>query len=176
MMSNASWLWDQLHEQFDTDDGSLPDIYIHNLKSDAIVSAYALLRDRATAVVTKCPDYWSTRLQQRLPLDAVPNASTLVLSGEAEPFHVVFGGITAKGVVIPDLGVFVFQECIALDYRMGREWGPPELEAFFELLVELSALDPACRVVLDDGQPVSQASFGEAFDRFRRECSARMGR
>ncbi|WP_442481561.1 hypothetical protein [Aeoliella sp. SH292] len=174
MMSNASWLWDQLHDQFDTDDGSLPDVYVEYQKPEALVSAYLLLRDRATAVVTERPDYWSTSLQQRLPLDTVPNASMLVLSGEAEPFHVVFGGITAKGVVIPDLGVFVFQECIALDYRMGSEWGPPELDAFFELLVELSALDPACRVALDDGQPVSQASFNEAFHRFRRERSARM--
>jgi hypothetical protein len=149
-MSSSSWLWESLHDLFDTDDGSLPDVYIENLNSEAIVQGYALLRERASHIVTHDPSFWSIHDGKDCPLESVPNAAALVVSFQADPFHVVFGGITAGGCVVPDLGVFVFQESLALDYRMGPEWGPPQLEAFFHLLMELTFLNPNCTVQLDE--------------------------
>ncbi|QDU57612.1 hypothetical protein [Aeoliella mucimassa] len=169
-MSNTTWLWEQLHDQFDTDDGSLPDVYFENLNPDAIIGAYELLISRAKSTVTECPVFWSKTDEQEHPLNSVPNAAALVVCDEAEPFHVVLGGIEARGTVIPDLGVFVFQECIALDYRMGAEWGPLQLDAFFGLLLELSALDQTCRLTLDEHvQQGFQDRFHTAFLRFKRE-------
>jgi hypothetical protein len=81
----------------------------------------------------------------------VSNAAALVASGEAEAFHVVFGGLHFRDTTIPDLGVFVFPDQLALDYRMGPAWGPKELEALFQLLDELTALDPRATLTLEEG-------------------------
>jgi hypothetical protein len=52
-------------------------------------------------------------------------------------------------VAIPDLGVFVYPNELALDYRMGPEWDEPRVRVLFELLRQLAALDPRARVRLD---------------------------
>jgi hypothetical protein len=103
----------------------------------------------------------------------VPNAAALVMSREAEPFHVVFGGIATDGCEIPDLGVFVFHESLALDYRMGPEWGPPQLYSFFQLLMELTSLDPNCTLTLDKLVTAEiRERFQKAWIRFQAEHNA----
>jgi hypothetical protein len=64
------------------------------------------------------------------------------LDGDAEVFHVVFGGLrSTSGASIPDLGVFVLDVgFIALDYRMGPEWDGPAIAGLFELMRDLKAL------------------------------------
>ncbi len=54
-----------------------------------------------------------------------------------------------SGVRLPDLGVFVFDDQIAIDYRMGEEWRSTELRGLFELLLEISQLDPGSSVTFD---------------------------
>jgi len=140
------WLWDDLRDLFDTDDGSLPEIRVDYSDSSATVAGYALLRGRAARVVSERASLWSNTQSTNLPVDSVPNAAALVVSGEAASFHVVLGGIQSQGVTIPDLGVFVFSDQLALDYRMGPDWGARELGALFALLAELAALDPQASV------------------------------
>ena len=142
----TEWLWDNLRDLFDTDDGSLPEVRVDYSNSEATVAGYALLRGRAAHVVSERPDFWSNLQSANLPIDSVPNAASLVVSGEAESFHVLLGGVQSRGITIPDLGVFVFPDQLALDYRMGPAWGPIELGAFFALLGELAALDPKVSV------------------------------
>ena len=84
-------------------------------------------------------------------MDPVSNAAALVVSGEAEAFHLVLGGLQSQAVTIPDLGVFVFPDQLALDYRVGPAWGPSEVEAFFRLLGELAALDQQASLSLEEG-------------------------
>jgi len=150
-MKLTPWLWSELRDLFDTDDGSLPEVRVDYVDSAATVAGYALLRGRATRVVSENAYLWSKVHSAERPLDSVPNAAALVVSGEAEAFHVVFGGIRSRNVVIPDLGVFVCPDQLALDYRMGPAWGPGELEALFELLGELVALDPRASLSLEEG-------------------------
>ena len=104
------------------------------------------------------------------------NAAALVVSGEAEAFHVVFGGIQAGGVTIPDLGVFVVRGLLELDFRMGRPaWGPSELQALFELLAELTALDPRVSLSLEGGvRAEAAARFQHAWHRWRGSLSAHL--
>jgi len=149
-MNVTSWLWNQLHDLFDADDGSLPEVRVDYRDSAATVSGYALLRGRAARVVSDNAYFWSKTHECR-PLDSVSNAAALVVSGEAEAFHVVLGGILSRSVAIPDLGVFVFPDQLALDYRMGPAWGPKELEALFGLLGELASLDPDASLSLEEG-------------------------
>jgi hypothetical protein len=150
-MNLTPWLWNELRDLFDTDDGSLPEVRVDYRDSSAVVSGYALLRGRAARVVTDNAHFWSKTHDAQRPLDSVSNAAALVVSGEAEAFHVVLGGIQSRSVVIPDLGVFVLPDQLALDYRMGTAWGPKELEALFALLGELASLDPDASLSLEEG-------------------------
>ncbi len=147
----VEWLWTELRDLFDTDDGSLPAVRVDYRDSAATVSGYALLRGRAARVVSDNACFWSKTHDTERPLDSVSNAAALVVSGEAEAFHVVLGGVQCRSAAIPDLGVFVFPDQLALDYRMGPAWGPQELEAFFGLLSELTALDPDAALSLEEG-------------------------
>ena len=172
-MKVTPWLWTQLHDLFDTDDGSLPEVRVDYSDTTAMVTEYALLRERAVDALTQNPHFWSNVHKEERPLDSVSNPAALVASGEAAPFHVVFGGIRFCGVTIPDVGVFVFPDELVLDYRMGSPWGPKELEAFFQLLVELSAFDPQTSLSLEDGVLAEVvARFQQARRRYRAEHAA----
>jgi hypothetical protein len=105
---------------------------------------------------------------------SVANPGALVSSGEAQPFHVCFQGIrSSAGIAIPDLGIFVFQRELALDYRMGAEWGPPQLAGLFELLADLAALGPDSRVFLERGTSAEiEERFQSSWSRFVEERAA----
>lgn len=166
----AAWLWDELHDLFDTDDGSLPEIWVDYSNSEATVAGYALLRGRAAHLASDQACLWSTTQNSSLPVDSVPNAAALVVSGEATSFHVVLGGIQSRGAPIPDLGVFVLPDQLALDYRMGPAWASRELAGLFELLGELAALDPHASVSHWDTH--AAARFKGAWQRWAAEHAA----
>src|SRR5262245_34025026 len=116
-MKLTPWLWNELRDLFDRDDGSLPEIRVDYVDPAAMVAGYALLRGRAARVVSENAYFWSKTHSAERPLDSVPNAAALVASGEAEAFHVVLAGIQSRNAAIPDLGLFVFPDQLALDYR-----------------------------------------------------------
>ena len=89
-------------------------------------------------------------MQQDMPISSVPNAATLVVEGRAEPFHCLCQGLSYEGEILPDIGVFVFDDRIALDYRMGQEWDARKLKALFGLLKELKGIDTGAKVSLED--------------------------
>jgi hypothetical protein len=61
----------------------------------------------------------------------------------------------------------VFPDQLALDYRMGLDWGPSELEGLFDLLVDLAALDPQASLSLQEGQSAELvARFQNAWHRW----------
>jgi len=167
------WLWNELRALFDTDDGSLPEVRVDYRDPAAPTLGYALLRGRAARVVNDNAYFWSKTHDAERPLDSVSNAAALVVSGEAEAFHVVLGGIQSRSVAIPDLGVFVFTDQLAIDYRMGPAWGPKELEGFFGLLGELTSLDPDATLSLEEGVlPDVVARFQSAWRRWSAEHAA----
>jgi hypothetical protein len=177
-MQMASWLWAELRDQFEADDGSLPEIRVDYSDPQAMIRGYALLRKRAQRVGNRgampgASSFWSTSEKTDRPVDSVPNAAALVVSGEAEPFHVVFGGIQSHGITLPDLGVFVFRHQLALDYRMGAQWGPAKVEALFGLLSALASLDPRASLSLEEGIPHEVvARFQGAWRRYIEEHAA----
>ena len=168
-----SWLWSEVHELFDTDDGSLPDILVQYRRAEATAEGYALLRGEASPGSTENETFWSTVEKDDRPVDSVQNAASLVLSGESEAFHVVLAGIRSGDTVIPDLGVFVFPDELALDYRMGKAWGAGEVEGLFKLLVRLVALDPGASVKPGNVFPPDPGRrFDKAWRRYRSEHAA----
>ena len=129
--------WDRLRWLFDTDDGGLYDIRLKGLDEAGLVKAFEFIRSRAR--ITPDALFWHTGLQKDQRVADYPDAARLVVQAVAEPFHVLATGMEFDGSVIPDLGVFVWTDELTLDYRMGPEWGRPQLMALFELLRQLAS-------------------------------------
>ena len=145
----AAHLWQELHYLFDTDDGSLPEIWIMNLSKDGVVAVFSYLQN-ASNRITSSASFWSIEDQQDKPVNSVPNAADCVIQGRAEAFHCLLEGLAYNGVVIPDIGVFIFDDQVSLDYRMGREWDARKLKALFDILKELKRIDPGAKVSMEN--------------------------
>ena len=127
---------------FGTNDGSLPDINFDFGQARVVGQAYALLQARATRLVSEHAFYWSRNRGEETRIHFGENPALAFLDGDAEGFHVVFGGMQAtSGAPIPDLGAFVLDAgFIALDYRMGPGWDEPAIVGLFELMRDMKAL------------------------------------
>jgi hypothetical protein len=134
--------FETVRQIFFIDDGSLPDINFDFGKERVVSDAYALIQSRATYLVSKSAYYWSRSRNAECEISFGENPALAVLASEAEPFHVVFGGLrSAGGASIPDLGVFVLHDdFIALDYKMGPQWDEPAILGLFEIMRDLKAL------------------------------------
>lgn len=167
-MSDPNAIFAHIGFLFDTDDGSLPELRITGLTGDAAARLYARLRSLASRI-NDGATVWDLRVDRDTPVDTVPNAAALVVSGEAQAFHVVLQDPRLDGVALPPLGVFVFPDEITLDYRMGASWGPREISALLDLLCELRRLAPGSRVELEEHAPA------DARDRFADALSNHCG-
>jgi hypothetical protein len=148
----AEQLWKELHYLFDTDDGSLPEIWLSNLSPDGVVAIFSYLQNTCDGI-SNDSSFWSTEEQKDKPINSVPNAAAVVIEGLAEPFHCLCERPTYNGVVIPDLGVFVSDNQICLDYRMGEEWSTKKLEALFGILKEVNRICLEAKVSIEDNAP-----------------------
>jgi len=128
-------------------DGSLPDINFDFSGARVAADAYGLVQARATALTSTSSYFWSKKLKAEIPISFGQNPALDFLNGEAEAFHVVFGGLTSEsGALIPDLGFFVLgADFVALDYRMGPGWNSAAVEGLFDLMGALSKLSD-CRI------------------------------
>jgi hypothetical protein len=145
-------IWQELHELFEADDGSLPEFAVSALSPAALVAAYNRLVEGAR-VVSSAPFVHRRADGRDLPLQTTTEPASGVARGELEPFHIVLGGIRVLAVTLPDIGVGVFPDEIILDYRMGAEWAPETVEGFLHLLAELARTSPSARVGLEQGVP-----------------------
>lgn len=127
--------WDNLLEVFGTDDGSLPDIELYNLSGDEVIHGYEFIRNHADRISSIEPSYWSTLKDCDVHFSFEDNPAIQVVSGEAESFHLCFNGvISPSGKHIPELGLYVFTDCLSLDYRMGPQWNKQAIQGLFELI------------------------------------------
>ena len=120
------------------------------------------------------PEFWSCTEGKSLHVDSVVNAARLVATGEAEAFHICVSGVTAAGVTLPMLGIFVWQDTIELDYRMGADWGPAQVVGFFELLWDCCDCDSKATVVPADCEgPPFPDRFMDAWNYFKAQKQQR---
>jgi hypothetical protein len=156
---------DRLKAVLSHNDGSLPDINFDFAGARVVADAYAVVQRHANVLTSADSYYWSKSEEKECPISFGDNPAELVLSGEAEPFHVVFGGLVSHtGNKIPDLGFFVLgEDFVALDYRMGPEWTLPALEGLLSLMDEIASLAPNTVVTHEsnifdpDGKVLTQA-------------------
>ncbi len=128
-------LWAELHDFFETDDGSLPEFWINYSNPAALPAALSILA---------------------LPPDTRS--------------HHMLGPITWNGVQLPELGIFVADDQLAIDYRMGPEWNPANVHALLTLFAALQDLDPAATVTLEDyAAPSAETRFQQIWKDFLKE-------
>ena len=170
-------LWERLHDLFEENDGSLPEISVAFEQRSPVPQAYALIADRGTLYNAATRTFWSETSSSEVLVASVPNPAQLVITGEAQPFHVVFQGIrSSAGALVPDLGLYVFQQDLAFDYRMGPEWGPASLLGLFELLADVADLAPGTRVFIERGDwPEVEARFQACWSHYIEERAMQRG-
>lgn len=139
---------DSVSEILSVSDGSLPDIEFDFGEEKRSSAAYALIQQQSSCLTSQGAYYWSKSKEIEVPIQFGENPADLVLSGEAEPFHVVFGRMrSSSGASIPDLGLFILGSTqISLDYRMGMDWNQPAIEGLFELMLSLKCLAPNTKI------------------------------
>ena len=157
---------------FDVDDGSLPEIRLSGMSPDDTPRLYTRLRALA-AEIREGARFRDRRVARDAGVDSVPNAAALVAAGDAEPFHFILVSPQVGGVTLPDLGVFVFRDEIALDYQMGPAWGPSEVTAFLGLLDALARSAPGSRLELDETATTDERErFAASVALYRRQRGA----
>nr|WP_315466541.1 hypothetical protein [uncultured Undibacterium sp.] len=139
---------DSVSKILSVNDGSLPDIEFDFGEEKRSSMAYDLIQQQASCLSSQGAYYWSKSKEIEVPIKFGENPAELVLSGEAEPFHVVFGGMRSNsGAIIPDLGLFILGSTqISLDYRMGKDWNRAAIEGLFELMLTLKCLAPNTKI------------------------------
>lgn len=136
----------QIESYFTGDDGSLPEIEIKFSESSKVANAFTFLFSHGAKNVTVggCSIWLKTKKSKHRFSD--PQDFDLVISGAAEPFHIVLGGIVFCEVTLPDIGVWADLGGLTLDYRMGFEWGHTQISAFIELLREFKKMGASIAV------------------------------
>jgi hypothetical protein len=131
----------KLARYFVTDDGSLPEVEVSFNTHAQAETAFQYLCERGSVSVAFGPNnVWSKSSHSERPY-AGPGDAALVDSGEIDPFHVVLRNVCCgSDVTIPDLGVFVFPDSLTIDYRMGADWGEPQIDSLLKLLSQLRQL------------------------------------
>jgi hypothetical protein len=128
-------IWEELNHLFAVDDGSIPDIYVEPLTSDEVVNLYKKVMSRAH--VYDDPTVWSREESRDVPLKQLSRPAELVVRGKIESFRHGLVGLESNGVQLPDLTICVEPNGISFDYKMGKRWGPKEVESLFEFLWDL---------------------------------------
>lgn len=163
---NENVLWEAVRICFHEDDGSLPTIEVEPLRISEIELIFEMLI-REGEVTSDDPVFYDQQIDKLLPITSVPNAAKLVAKSEASPFHMAFEGICCNGQELPELGFFFFQDCIAVDYRMGQTWNSAKVFAFFVWLKDFLSLTESAKVKASSSEgPPSPEIFNAAWQEF----------
>jgi hypothetical protein len=161
---NPGWRFSK--SNFINDDGSLPGVDFRGLTTESLRSITNHFF-KSGELTDKSATFWDNRFEKDIELRRVADPAELVTSGAACPFHCCFSGITWNQLELPVLGLFVFQDSVEIDYRMGSEWTPDTVDAFFCLIAHLISIAPEATVVSaeQEGLPFPDR-FDEALDHY----------
>ena len=137
-----SQAWYDLREAFEVDDGSLPDLLAFRYeRGEAVSEAFEYLRSISQPISTESM-FYSSRLEKEVSLNSVQNPASLVVTGEAESFCLMFYGTLAdQNKDLPELGVFVFPEELQFYYRPGPDWSEQSLVKLFQIMSALTKIN-----------------------------------
>lgn len=167
-------LWQKLHDLFDTDDGSLPEIVVESLAVDRVSAVYEWIRSQFEIYRDHgAPLLWDRVAECDVAIPDLDDPVKLLLDGQVEPFRHGLNSFEFNGVEIPQLTVAVWPTSIAFDYRMGPEWGPSQVAALFDFLWAIQQMAPDARIShLEEGGSQCSPQFTNAWNNFTRGKSA----
>ena len=85
-----------------------------------------------------------------MEIDAVECAATLVCRQKANPFHFMVRDIAFGSGKINEIGVFILDNAIAIDYEKGRIWGELQIETLLLLINKLKETSDKAFIRLED--------------------------
>ena len=128
------WLWNTTHDIFDIDDGNYSEICICSLTPAQVVAGYNFIRSKSKRLRGN-PVLYSFESRQEIGLDEVTNAAELVCRRQAHPFHFVSATLRLDRGILYDLGFFILDNAIAIDYKPGPLWGELEIETLMRIIM-----------------------------------------
>ena len=139
-------------ELFQNAPGDLPEILVSPLQPDAICEGYSLLFNHDGYLVGK-PSLYDPEKKMEVPLDRIEDPAGMVVAGVARPFHFLIRNFRIASIELPEIGVLILANGIALDYEQSDEWQEPQVEAFCSLLTRLRQLTPEAEITLEHHLP-----------------------
>ena len=143
------WIWNDLHHMFDVDDGSFPEICICGLSAEQVSAGYLFIR-KITDFIVGAPRFFNHETKSEMGLDEVENPAQLVCTKKANPFHFMARSIRYAQGSVRELGVFVLDNAIALDYEKGPIWGEREIETLLQMIIKIRTGAPESFIRLED--------------------------
>ena len=135
------WLWNETHHLFDIDDGSFPEICICGLSADQVSAAYSFLKKNADYIVGS-PRFFNCEANCEMGLDEVDNPARLVCEKKANPFHFMARSLRFADGRVHELGIFILDNAVALDYEKGPIWGEREIETLLQIILHIRSGNP----------------------------------
>lgn len=155
--------WPKVEHLFETDDGSLLDIYVENISAEEIVDLYEWLMTQCK--IAHNPTLWSVEMQKSIPIRNVSRPAKAFVEGRVETFRHCLQGLHINGIELPELSVSLEPNGVSFDYRMGTHWTEVTTVALLELLRQILRRAPEARIFRTDEGAYSHPStkFSEAF-------------
>ncbi|NCB47235.1 hypothetical protein EOM81_09490 [bacterium] len=143
------WLWNSVHDFFDTKDGTFPEICIKGLTSSEVVSGYNLIRKSASSLIGR-PTLQTIETRSLHGLDELGNAAELVCKRKVYPFHFMVSDLKIKRFGLYELGTFIFENAIAFDIERGPLWGEREIMCLFMLIIKIKSSSSSAFIQLEE--------------------------
>ena len=131
-------LWLELKHLFETDDGTLPDIWVENISTEEIYAIYTYVM--TVAEVESESTVWDEQQDKEIKLSSLEDPVQFLLENKEASFKQYLPKIIVESVVILDLSIEVTNEYVAFDYRMGDAWNKKRVEALFYFLSEIKKI------------------------------------
>lgn len=138
-------VWAEFRQHFEFNDGSLPEVQLEDLGAAGVLSACRRLTEMGEFDAGFRGAWDVTENRSRDDLSFLESVQGVV-EHRFESFHWTFSRVRVGGVELPELGVFVFDDAIYLNYRMGPAWTSATVTAFLELLELLLSVAPSSRL------------------------------
>lgn len=138
-MDELNKVINQITQIFKTISFEFPEILIYDILPFEIKAIYDFITKNTKSLVGN-PMVYDRISQQEKPLSSVIDPALKVTTYELEPFHFLVRGIVINDVILPDLGIFILDKGVAIDYEPGSHWNNKNVTAFLEFLQKIIML------------------------------------
>ncbi len=114
---------------------------------------------------------------KNIPIEHYKNPVKAFNAGEIEAFRHGLKQFKINNTIIPQLTLFVGQNRIEFDYRMGENWGAQQVEALFEFLALIKDRAPSAKIIQADEGYYDRPNtiFTSVFEEYYKRRSAGSG-